>query len=154
MKVRVRDIEREGSVELEEAIPAGRLPIDTPDQSRLEGPVQAKMKAEIQNGAVWAWVQAKAKMSVACARCLERYSFEARPTFDVEALLTEEFLDVDDDVRQHLLLSLPPKPLCSAACKGLCARCGKNLNKGPCGCPPENIASAFDVLKNLKLKQG
>ncbi len=151
MKVRVRDIEREGSVELEEAIPAARLPISTPDQPRLEGPVQAEMKARIQDGAVWAWVQVRAKFSVACARCLERYSFETRPAFDVEAPLTEEFLDVDDDVRQHLLLALPAKPLCSASCKGLCTRCGTNLNKGPCGCPPDKKSSVFDVLKNLKL---
>jgi uncharacterized protein len=151
MKLRIRDIVRERSIEIEETLPASRFPLDTPDRPELSGPVQAKMKAEIQNGVAWAWVEVKAKLSLACARCLERYEMDVRPFFDVETPITEEFMDVDDDIRQNLLLALPAKPLCSPNCKGLCVRCGKNLNKGACGCPPQGPVSAFDVLKNLKL---
>lgn len=152
MKLRIRDIVRERSIELEETLPAARFPLDTPDRPELSGPVQAKMKAEIQDGAAWAWVEAKACLTVACARCLERYEFSVRPFFDVETPITEEFMDVDDDIRQNLLLALPAKPLCAPNCKGLCAACGKNLNKGACGCPPQTTVSSFEALKNLKLK--
>lgn len=151
MKLRIRDIVRERSIEIEETLPASRFPLDTPDKPELSGPVQAKMKAEIQDGAAWAWVEVKAKLSLACARCLERYEMGVRPFFDVETPITEEYLDVDDDIRQNLLLALPAKPLCSPDCKGLCAVCGKNLNKGACGCLPQGPVSAFEVLKNLKL---
>jgi uncharacterized metal-binding protein YceD (DUF177 family) len=53
-----------------------------------------------------------------------------RPAFDVETPVTEEFLDVDDDIRQNLLLALPAKPLCSPNAKGLCIRCGKEFEQG------------------------
>jgi uncharacterized protein len=152
MKLRIRDIERERSVEIEETLPAARFPLDTPDRPELAGPVQAKMKAEISEGAAWAWVEVKAQLTIACARCLERFSLDVKPFFDVETPTTEEFLDVDDDIRQNLLLALPAKPLCSLSCKGLCAVCGKNLNKGICGCPPQEPLSVFESLKNLKLK--
>ena len=152
MKLRIRDIVRERSIEIEETLPAALFPLDTPDQPKLAGPVQAKMKAEIQDGAAWAWVEAKATLTVACARCLERYSLDVRPFFDVETPVTEEFLDVDDDIRQNLLLALPAKPLCKPGCKGLCSLCGKNLNKGACGCPNQAPVSVFEPLKNLKLK--
>jgi uncharacterized protein len=151
MRLRIRDIERERSIEIEETLPAGRFALDTPDRPELSGPVQAKMKAEIQDGAAWAWVEAKAKLTIACARCLERYEMNVRPFFDVETPVTEEFMDVDDDIRQNLLLALPAQPLCSPQCKGLCTVCGKNLNKETCGCPSQGPVSAFDSLKNLKL---
>lgn len=154
MKLRIRDIERERSIEIEESLPAARFPLDTPDRPELVGPVHAKMKAEIQDGMAWAWVEVKASFTVCCARCLEPYPLDVRPFFDVETPITEEYLDVDDDIRQNLLLALPSKPLCKADCKGLCVSCGKNLNKGACGCPPQAPVSVFDALKNLKLNKG
>lgn len=42
--------------------------------------------------------------------------------------------ELDDILREQLLLSQPMKRLCHEACLGLCQRCGKNLNDGPCGC--------------------
>lgn len=151
MRLRIRDIERERSIEIEETLPASLFPLETPDRPELAGPVQAKMKAEIQDGVVWAWVEARAKLTISCARCLERYGMDVRPFFDVETPTTEEYLDVDDDIRQNLLLALPAKPLCSVDCKGLCSVCGKNLNKGACGCASQGPVSVFESLKNLKL---
>jgi hypothetical protein len=151
MKLRIRDIVRDGPIDLEEAIPSAHLPLETPDRPELMGPVQARMRAEMQDGVPWAWVVARARISIACARCLERYVLEVEPAFDVEATTEQEYLDVDDDVRQQLLLSLPPQPLCRPGCKGLCSGCGKNLNTGPCGCPTREPGPAFQALKNLKL---
>jgi uncharacterized protein len=152
MKLRIRDIEREKSIELEETLPPSRFSLESPDRPELTGPVQARMKAEIQDGDAWAWVQVQASLTLVCARCLERFGLDVQPVFEVEAPVTEEYLDVDDEIRQNLLLALPMKPLCVPGCQGLCPSCGKNLNKGVCGCPPPQTGSAFDVLKNLKLK--
>ncbi|MBL8023484.1 MAG: DUF177 domain-containing protein [Elusimicrobia bacterium] len=152
MRLRIRDIVREKSIELDESIPASRFTLESPDRPELVRPVQAHMKAEIQEEDAWAWVQVRASLTLSCARCLERYELEVRPSFEVEAPVTEEYLDIDDDIRQNIFLSLPPKPLCRPGCRGLCSMCGKNLNKGPCGCPPPETSSVFDVLKNLKLK--
>jgi len=41
-------------------------------------------------------------------------------------------LDLQEVVRQNLLLALPMQSLCSEACLGLCPECGQNLNEGPC----------------------
>ena len=43
-------------------------------------------------------------------------------------------LDVDTLVRDELFVHIPMKVLCSDDCKGICNRCGANLNHGSCGC--------------------
>ena len=43
-------------------------------------------------------------------------------------------LDLSDLLREELLLFFPTKMLCKPDCKGLCCKCGKNLNDGPCDC--------------------
>ena len=46
-------------------------------------------------------------------------------------------LDLRTMVREELLLAAPAYLLCREDCRGLCARCGKDLNDGPCSCEPE-----------------
>jgi uncharacterized protein len=60
-----------------------------------------------------------------------------------------EWVDVGELVREALLLSLPAYPLCREDCRGLCARCGADLNQGACSCPPER-ESPFAALAGLK----
>jgi uncharacterized protein len=48
----------------------------------------------------------------------------------------ESGLSLEDVVREQVLLSLPTRTLCSEDCKGLCPRCGQNLNLEPCSCNP------------------
>ncbi len=56
--------------------------------------------------------------------------------------------DLDDIVRTVFVLNLDSKLLCSDDCKGLCHRCGKNLNDGPCNCQKE-LDPRFAALKQL-----
>lgn len=49
-------------------------------------------------------------------------------------LLDKPQLDLDLLAGEDIFLALPSKILCSGKCKGLCQRCGKNLNNGQCGC--------------------
>ena len=44
-------------------------------------------------------------------------------------------LDLREEARESLLLELPITPHCREDCRGLCPRCGADLNEGPCGCP-------------------
>ncbi len=48
-----------------------------------------------------------------------------------------DVIDLSDDVRDYSILAVPMKKLCSEECKGLCSRCGKNLNEGRCTCSNE-----------------
>lgn len=45
-------------------------------------------------------------------------------------------LDLRPAVREEWLLGAPAFQLCREDCKGLCPRCGADLNQGPCDCPP------------------
>ena len=56
--------------------------------------------------------------------------------------------DLDDIVRTVFVLNLDSKLLCKESCKGLCHRCGKNLNDGPCSCQKE-LDPRFAALKQL-----
>lgn len=55
-----------------------------------------------------------------------------------ELILVEELMfNVDSLIREDIFLGLPQKLLCSEECKGLCPKCGKNLNEGSCDCKPD-----------------
>ena len=56
--------------------------------------------------------------------------------------------DLDDLVRTVFVLNLDSKLLCREDCRGLCHRCGKNLNDGPCNCRKE-LDPRFAALKQL-----
>ena len=56
--------------------------------------------------------------------------------------------DLDEIVRTVFVLNMDSKLLCSDDCKGLCYRCGKNLNEGPCGCQKE-IDPRLAALRQL-----
>lgn len=51
--------------------------------------------------------------------------------------LTDDSADLDEIVTTCFVLNMDSKFLCSESCKGLCYRCGANLNEGPCACKPE-----------------
>ena len=63
------------------------------------------------------------------------------PHLDLAAVCWEEFL-----------LALPLAPLCRPDCKGLCARCGANLNEGACACPKDEGDPRLAVLRGLKVR--
>ena len=56
--------------------------------------------------------------------------------------------DLDEIIRTVFVLNMDSKLLCSEDCKGLCFRCGKNLNHGPCDCKKE-IDPRLAALRQL-----
>ncbi len=62
--------------------------------------------------------------------------------------LVGESADLEDIVRTVFVLNMGSKLLCREDCKGLCCRCGKDLNQGPCGCQKEPDPR-FAALKQL-----
>jgi uncharacterized protein len=55
-------------------------------------------------------------------------------------------IDLRPALREQWLLAAPGFALCREDCKGLCPRCGADLNLGPCGCAP-NIDPRWAALK-------
>lgn len=99
-----------------------------------------------------------------CDRCASPFDREVSFPLDGVVLVTEmaneenedewvfplegDSADLDDIVRTVFVLNLSSKLLCREDCKGLCCRCGKNLNEGPCNCQKE-IDPRLAALKQL-----
>ena len=62
--------------------------------------------------------------------------------------LEADTADLEEIVRTVFVLNMDSKLLCDPECKGLCCRCGKNLNDGPCGCQKE-LDPRFAALRQL-----
>ena len=101
--------------------------------------------------------------SFRCDRCYERFDrdFAFRFHHILVTSLPEEnsddyieapdyMLDTDALLRDDILLELPSKFLCKDSCKGLCPKCGKNLNNGSCACskgePDPRLAALSQLL--------
>ncbi|MFA7677302.1 MAG: DUF177 domain-containing protein, partial [Candidatus Omnitrophota bacterium] len=69
-----------------------------------------------------------------CSRCLREVEQKKHYDFHKSYNLSEigKELDLDNDIREEILLNFPMKILCSENCKGLCPGCGVNLNEGEC----------------------
>ncbi len=102
-----------------------------------------------------------------CFRCLEDVNDELSISFErtvvAQGTLTDEqlsenideyvvvksgLLNIDEELREAILLEVPTKILCSENCLGLCSKCGKPLNAGDCGCPKKEIDPRLAVLAN------
>lgn len=58
-------------------------------------------------------------------------------------------IDLTDDIRQTVLLSVPLKLLCRETCAGLCPLCGTNLNTGSCSCRETSMDPRWEKLRAL-----
>jgi len=67
---------------------------------------------------------------------------------DMEILDSSE-INIADILQQQLYLAVPMKKLCSEECRGMCSKCGANLNQEQCRCQPD-ASSPFSVLAKLK----
>ena len=107
---------------------------------------------------------ARTILDAACARCGKALSREIEIPFhcmlaeslengenDEIELLENGTVDVGDLARTAFILKMDTKILCSEDCKGLCPRCGADLNIGPCSCrtePDPRLAALAKLLEN------
>jgi uncharacterized protein len=109
-----------------------------------------------------------------CARCLEPVAKDVSSTFDLlyrpqgsdagveertvnEAeseisYYTGDGLVLEDVLREQVLLAVPLKTVCREECRGLCPRCGRNLNFEQCECTEPAADLRWAALKELKEK--
>lgn len=103
-------------------------------------------------------------LSMPCDRCLEpvtvpfSYEVSREADFGEEAREEEQayiegyVLDVDVLIRDELFVHMPMKILCREDCRGICNRCGANLNHGDCGCdrtePDPRMAAIRDIFRD------
>ncbi|MCM8773191.1 MAG: DUF177 domain-containing protein [Candidatus Omnitrophica bacterium] len=73
---------------------------------------------------------------ITCSRCLEekeqKVSYNIMLSYNSSSI--GDYLEIDNDVREEILLNFPMKVLCHNDCKGICPGCGVNLNYQVCKC--------------------
>ena len=91
-----------------------------------------------------------------CARCLEHVQSTVSTPFDLSYdIHGMETIDTTNDLRDLLILGHPDQFLCTTNCRGICARCGANLNRESCRCQSSSeISATWDRLKDVIKKKG
>ena len=117
-----------------------------------------------------------ASLELQCARCLEpvgqnvdrKFELLYRPlgtdagrdelsVTDAEAEIgyyQGQGIQLEDVLREQVLLALPLKAICRENCKGLCPQCGKNLNQEPCSCTVPAEDPRWEALKDIRSRLG
>ncbi len=104
-------------------------------------------------------------LSPSCHRCLEEFPLPLEGEFteeiqldaegvkvaqeDVDTACAQDSIDLSQLAREHVLLNLPVKFLCSQECPGICPVCGQDLAENKCGCEQDKIDPRLEKLKEL-----
>lgn len=103
-------------------------------EAKPEGPCAVDLEFSVGGSSILMEGRIEVRWRVACNRCLELHLATAAGELEETYPISAETVDVTEEVRQALVLSLPERSLCREDCKGLCPRCGGNLNEGSCRC--------------------
>lgn len=107
-----------------------------------------------------------------CARCFENTKKEVKTSFSAKLIdygehhdynndiddediiyYNKASLDIDKYILMEVASSLPMKTLCNEDCKGLCPKCGLDLNTGTCDCEDDYLDPRLEKLKDFFLQE-
>lgn len=148
------------------------LPPDDPFDMELVRPVNVDLEIYKRPDHIRIVGAIQSDLRLVCHRCLEAFNWPFQEEVDVFLIeevkapqgeetelevdeLEYDFFDgenieIDQLVAEQIFLVLPYKILCSETCKGLCSRCGANLNEEPCECDRLSKESPFAALEDVK----
>jgi uncharacterized protein len=167
LKVDLGRLDREGTVLVEAQVPADDA-LWQDSGIPWDGPVDVRLRASYAGtGQVVVRGRVNGALAQECRRCLRpvegEFDEEVTLVFDADATAEESDggeafvfdpssgnLDLSESVRGEVILAMNPYVVCDPECKGLCPRCGANLNEGPCGCTAEEIDPRWEALRTLK----
>jgi DUF177 domain-containing protein len=173
MFLSVKEMEQR-KVRFDETFQPGQ--IDFSGEELVQGsPLQATGSAELlahTDGEVRIRGRLAVEMIAQCDRCLGRAKFPLDAAFDLfyrpmTFIAREEEVEIDegeaeigfyegggmeleDILREQVLLALPMQRVCSDVCKGICPVCGKNRNETTCDCRLESADDRWGALRDLK----
>ena len=135
------------------------------DDISLDAPgIAVSGKIENNTGIVSLSAKAEFSATVVCSRCAEEFKKDF--SVDIEHLLAKSLENEENDdyivvengsldlatlISEDIIFSLPLRFLCDEECKGLCSKCGKNLNDGPCDCKKDvdpRMAALLQLLED------
>lgn len=167
----VRDLAlRAGRFDVE--LPPGEVEFFDP-KLRQVGPLKAVGTVELVIGALGE-IRVKGHLAVSmeadCDRCLEPAQFPVDSDFELyyrpvaegygeEVAIDQseaemgfyegDGVELNDALREYVLLALPMQRICNDNCKGICPVCGQNRNQKDCGCHAEAVDDRWAALKQL-----
>ena len=147
------------------------------DDFSAGGTLDLKLSASSSGDKVLVSGSLAVAMEADCSRCLERFTNHFRSEFreaftilrgysedespaeqavETANMLTVsgDYLYLDEYIRQLIILAQEYNPTCKPDCRGLCPRCGADLNKGNCSCNLEDHQIDARLLKLKEIKQG
>ena len=135
-------------------------------QAAVNGKVRLSGNEVFVNGHV------ETRAQVECDRCLKPVELPINADFTLEYIRDSDYessevaelteaemlvsvfdgkgIDVDEIVKEQILLAVPTRMLCGEDCKGICPQCGTDLNTGKCDCVTDDIDPRWAALKTLK----
>ena len=144
-----------------------QFPFEVFQGEKIENSPELKLiLTNLEKGKILIAGEASLKFVLSCDRCLKPVEQVVELQFEREVFAPELITDEDTKEDQHfvddyelnlnallteeLQLSWPSKILCNEGCKGICKKCGKNLNEGSCGCddfvPDVRLANLMDIF--------
>lgn len=167
LRVDLGRLAREGSVLLEEEIPADAA-LWEDSAIEWDGPVDVRARVSYAGtGEIVVRGSLGGRLRRQCRRCLdpvgEEFELDLTLVFVSDASEAESAesgtflldptgneLDLQEAVREEVILGMNPYVECDPECPGLCPRCGKDLKDGPCDCTQEELDSRWDALRKLR----
>ena len=169
MRIELASLER-GHGSFNHSYAPGELALDD-DRVRVTTPPVVSGEIRQKGPGLRVTGKVTGRVQVECDRCLKAVEVGVDSKFDVdyvtaadyqaqqEAELTEadldlsifdgETLDVDELVKEELLLAVPDHVVCKAECKGMCAVCGADKNSVNCDCETRQVDPRWAGLNEL-----
>ena len=170
----VQELEQR-KIRFEVTYPSGEIEYLVNDLHQT-GPLEAQGEAELLPntlGEIRVRGHVKVVMEADCDRCLEKAAFPIDSDFDLfyrpekkpdhpgeEAAIDAgeseigfykgAGLQLEDILREHILLAMPMQRVCSETCQGICPVCGQNRNIAPCDCHPVIGDDQWAALRRLQ----
>lgn len=145
-------------------------PLD--ERVQLTEPVAVKGQVKRSGHEVFVNGHLETRAQLECDRCLKPVELPVSADFALEyitgadyesssaaALSADELavsvfdgetIDVDEIVKEQILLAVPARTLCREDCKGICPECGSDLNTGQCNCAAGEVDPRWAALKSFK----
>lgn len=126
---------------------------------KFNTPLIVKGRVENVGNTIELSMNVKGKMQTSCFRCIADIEVDLNVDF-TEQLTGDEAIDdgvapegkkveLDGIITNNIIMNLESKYLCKEDCKGLCYKCGKNLNIEKCGCSVKEMDPRLAKLSQL-----
>jgi uncharacterized protein len=143
-------IQDEGGLSLDLELEPERVLGPEKDEAVPEGKLHLEAEFSVGGNSLLFQARLKGAWKLPCGRCLSEHRREYSCSVSETYPISVESIDITDVVRQAVLLELPLGSLCRPDCRGLCPKCGTDLNAGACSCKAD-APSQFEALRKLKL---